>query len=450
MYKMKKKGFTLIELLAVIVILAVVALISVPVIINIIENAKKGALRDSAYGLMDAANVYYGAHIEEIGDYVDFQIEDGKQISEAKLNYKGKVNNAYIRLVNAKKIALCVDDGKYYAVKSLDNNEIMMDEGGCSSEYDEDLLGFMTVGNASYIGTRLSVKAYTSKDELPNKSTEGYIGVITETKISDYYLSPTEPLDAKDGSVWVVLNNTSENYIITKNSKLGVSYVLQKEGEDWNLKEAYVYNIVGDKNGEWVLLSGFQNDKVWDFTYTGEYQTFKAPYSGYYIIELWGGGYSNTEGGAYTKGDIYLNTNEEIYIYVGGQPWNGGGTGYYYGFGATDVRTVATSAPNAWNEIDSLRSRIMVAAGSGGTGVAAGGLIGYTATATSYDAYCGRGATQTSGGASPITWSTAGSGGAGGFGYGGGGGRSISSGGSGSGGGGWYGGSGASGAGSCG
>ena len=49
-----KKGFTLIELLAVIVILAVIALIAVPIILNMIENAKKGAAKDSAYGYIEA------------------------------------------------------------------------------------------------------------------------------------------------------------------------------------------------------------------------------------------------------------------------------------------------------------------------------------------------------------------------------------------------------------
>ena len=56
---MKKKGFTLIELLAVIVILAVIALISVPIILNVVEKARKGAFEDSAYGIIDAAKLYY-------------------------------------------------------------------------------------------------------------------------------------------------------------------------------------------------------------------------------------------------------------------------------------------------------------------------------------------------------------------------------------------------------
>lgn len=40
----KKNGFTLIELLAVIVILALIMVISTPVVINMIEDAKKGSI----------------------------------------------------------------------------------------------------------------------------------------------------------------------------------------------------------------------------------------------------------------------------------------------------------------------------------------------------------------------------------------------------------------------
>jgi type IV pilus assembly protein PilA len=53
--KMKsKKGFTLIELLAVIVILAVIALIATPLIMNVINDAKKNSAKDSAYGYTKA------------------------------------------------------------------------------------------------------------------------------------------------------------------------------------------------------------------------------------------------------------------------------------------------------------------------------------------------------------------------------------------------------------
>ena len=49
-----KKGFTLIELLAVIVILAIIALIATPIILGIIEDARKGSIEASANGYIDA------------------------------------------------------------------------------------------------------------------------------------------------------------------------------------------------------------------------------------------------------------------------------------------------------------------------------------------------------------------------------------------------------------
>ena len=52
----KKKGFTLIELLAVIVILAIIALIATPITINVIENSKKGAFRETVNGIVRTAN----------------------------------------------------------------------------------------------------------------------------------------------------------------------------------------------------------------------------------------------------------------------------------------------------------------------------------------------------------------------------------------------------------
>ena len=53
--KKNTKGFTLIELLAVIVILAVIALIATPIILNLIDKARKGAAESSAYAYIEAA-----------------------------------------------------------------------------------------------------------------------------------------------------------------------------------------------------------------------------------------------------------------------------------------------------------------------------------------------------------------------------------------------------------
>ncbi len=118
-----------------------------------------------------------------------------------------------------------------------------------------------------------------------------------------------------------------------------------------------------------------------DYIYKGSYYTFTAPISGTYSIALWGasGGTWNANyrgKGGYTYGEIYLEAGTELYVYVGGQGsssgggWNGGGRCLnddasvgYGGGGATDVRIVA----GAWNNSQSLASRIMVAGAGGGS-----------------------------------------------------------------------------------
>ncbi len=53
------KGFTLIELLAIIVILAIIAVITVPIILNIIETARKGAAKNSVTGYGKAVELAF-------------------------------------------------------------------------------------------------------------------------------------------------------------------------------------------------------------------------------------------------------------------------------------------------------------------------------------------------------------------------------------------------------
>ena len=81
--KEKNKGFTLVELLAVIVILALIALIATPIILNVINDAKKQAAKDSAYGYMDAVEKYIVS-----SELEDKSIKDGTYSVE-KLNSMG-------------------------------------------------------------------------------------------------------------------------------------------------------------------------------------------------------------------------------------------------------------------------------------------------------------------------------------------------------------------------
>lgn len=87
---MNKKGFTLIELLAVIVILAIIALIATPMILGVIENARKGSKESSAYGYLDAIEKYQAtAQLEGKSDeLVNALSQDNISVTVASINGK--------------------------------------------------------------------------------------------------------------------------------------------------------------------------------------------------------------------------------------------------------------------------------------------------------------------------------------------------------------------------
>ncbi|MEK7097232.1 MAG: glycine rich domain-containing protein, partial [Patescibacteria group bacterium] len=163
---------------------------------------------------------------------------------------------------------------------------------------------------------------------------------------------------------------------------------------------------------------------VTTYSYTGVAQTFTAPSTATYKIETWGaqgGGTETSRGvgglGGYAYGNVTLNANDVLNIYVGGSPgtssswvaaWNGsgGGCGPYgtynggaAGGGASDVRQGGTALAN----------RIIVAGGGGGGGAgssaggAGGGATGSNGTgqcnATPDGCKYGAGGTQSAGGA---------------------------------------------------
>ncbi|BCS85831.1 hypothetical protein prwr041_17240 [Prevotella herbatica] len=122
-----------------------------------------------------------------------------------------------------------------------------------------------------------------------------------------------------------------------------------------------------------------------NFNYTGAAQSFTIPLYGTSKFECWGASGGDINGflgghGAYTIGNISLQKDNAVYIYVGQQgstlvatstPFNSGSTlindnaQYQWGRnggGASDIRLTS----GAWNDFNSLKSRIMVAAGGGG------------------------------------------------------------------------------------
>jgi len=219
----------------------------------------------------------------------------------------------------------------------------------------------------------------------------------------------------------------------------------QKDEGDWIETQDTNTKITFTESGNVVAkVSDGTNEVTSSYTvifegnnleYKGEVQTFTADKDGYYKIELWGaqGGGPRGANGAYTSGEIYLTAGTNLYVYIGqynnvinGTTFNGGaGTGGYPGGGATDIRLISGD----WRNANSLRSRIMVAAG-GGAGGDSGADTGYPGIGGMLIGNSGEVATggkQTTGGTQQNSYGnggfgTAGSGCGGGSGYYGGGG----------------------------
>ena len=213
-------------------------------------------------------------------------------------------------------------------------------------------------------------------------------------------------------SIFVYFDNKKE-YLSTDNI-IGI-YINDELNEQIPPKESAMFQkaVCDDENvkvswdnDNWSLLISNLNKKVkcnlyfysgptvFDYDYIGDVQEFSVPVSGIYKVELWGASGGdvtiddvNYQGGlgGYTSGIINLAKNQFLYVYVGGSTssyvggYNGGadcGDGtdgkYTGGGGATDIRI----NNGIWNDFNSLKSRIMVAAGGAGTGYYGGKIIG--------------------------------------------------------------------------
>lgn len=128
---MKEKGFTLIELLAVIVVLAIIMVIATPIVVKTIDDAKKGAFKNTAYGIMKAAELDYSKKMVkgQKPNEIIYEYVDGKEASGETLEFKGTIpQNGKIVVNREGKVALAIHDGTYCAEKYYDEAKIIVDK----------------------------------------------------------------------------------------------------------------------------------------------------------------------------------------------------------------------------------------------------------------------------------------------------------------------------------
>ena len=263
-----------------------------------------------------------------------------------------------------------------------------------------------TTLNSKYVDVMVNngeIKLLTSYDEASTVLTGS-----TESRILDKGL---------------LASNSSKDY--------SIRFWMDKDVEDIDsMNKTFQSKIIVDSTP-----INYDGQIVYDFDYTGGEQTFITPVSGTYKVELWGAGAGNDNTtlsfGSYTSGFIKLKLGMLMYVYVGENGFktvtgkdnksfrfNGGGYGNFvcykyhsttsigpYGFnlvggGATDIRIVS----GEWNDFSSLKSRLMVAAGSGGINMRerynsygnGGGLYSEDGGYFGNEKYKATGATQTS------------------------------------------------------
>ena len=241
-------------------------------------------------------------------------------------------------------------DGKdvYKSAVSTDKQEITFETPNLSKVGDKSVLSYTVTNNSNQYDAEVSVTC-----------------------------APKDGTEAKYTSIKNKLENDATK-VLAKESLNGTLTITLDKSATKEITEEYICKLEFNATGREEYA--YTGDNVWGFGYTGGEQEFIVPTTGTYKLEVWGsqGGANanNVAGaaGAYSSGEIILMKGQKFYIYVGGQNgYNGGGspsTQAYpaniggYGGGATDIRLIN----GAWNNFDSLKSRIIVAAGGGGAG----------------------------------------------------------------------------------
>ncbi|MDD3453720.1 MAG: type II secretion system protein [Bacilli bacterium] len=238
-----KKGFTLIELLAVIVILAVIALISVPIILGIIEKSKKGATEDSAYGILEAANLYYATN-SEAGVATSALINK----SDNLLKYKGKIDNFTLSYNDEGKIAIVVYNGKYCGYKYYNDTKIATGKVENSLCYINDT----AINPDSFLPLTEDLTLWVHNvTEIPTvDGTKNEIQIVNGTNVTNYVISSSEPTIKETGTTWIIVNNESSIHISMDKIYIGIDNVKQYNGSSWISTDAYIYD-----GSSWLNLS---------------------------------------------------------------------------------------------------------------------------------------------------------------------------------------------------
>lgn len=379
----RQKGFTVVELIVSFSLTLVVILLLFQVIISLKELYVKDGVKTE---LMAKQSIMTQKIMD---DFDRKKMETATRCGDDCLNFSFSDNTTSQLTIDRAKGVFHYGD---YTTKLVGDSDF----------------GTIHIGNQTTLNVAKGKKDSMIQIEIPihNRNLKGDYGVKVvyqydsrTTSIGD--LNSNQEITGKEQ---IFLYGLKEMALIEGETYEEPGYYLKREDGSMvaNDSRVTVTGSVGTANGTYTLTYTLKNTsgatvstitrtvkriaRVYNFDYTGAAQTFTTPVNGIYRVQLWGAAGGSAVGvlggnGAYTTGQISLDKSTVLYPYVGEyyngyketKSFNGGGHGTYSikgdskaanGGGATDIRLTN----GTWDNIESLRSRIMVAAGGAGGG----------------------------------------------------------------------------------
>ena len=239
------KAFTLIELLAIIVILAIIAVITVPIILNVIENAKKGSVIDSAYGYKDSIQKYY---MSESVNNSGVELPTGTyDISNLPSNFdvSGEhPSEGWVKLEKGRVIAYSLKFGDY-VVTMNENSEPTAEKGGEIAEKGGEI-----AENEEARQARLEVERQTTAKEQAYALATSQTGTTGITDITEGWVGFING-ELKAYSVKVTVGDYT--YVVTN---------LDVESTNSNATASKELTEVASKTSTEQLIINYYSDQV--------------------------------------------------------------------------------------------------------------------------------------------------------------------------------------------
>ena len=223
-----KDAFTLVELLGVIVVLAILALITIPIISNVINDVRIKSLENSAYGLVEASNLYYISK----GNSTTIRFDKNKEIDTLKeLSYKGTINQGTVIIDKKGNVTVCITDGKNSAYKNYNEKKVTTSKGKICS-----------------------IKENSSIVYLDNDATITEYSLSELTELVDELKGKVNTLESSDSSQNSQISNLGARLSETNNAMISLNDVYPIGSIYITVTEDTVAKVQAKFGGTWVAF----------------------------------------------------------------------------------------------------------------------------------------------------------------------------------------------------